>query len=209
MNNRRELVSGAVLLSVLAAASVLLSLAGVKIDDARDRAVEAAWIARIEGVVDADYDNDLYGSLRSSPNEVLFGTSTAARHWTLLRGDGVVGHAIEVPVPEGYGGEMGVLVGIGADGRITAVDVPEHSETPSYGGQVIASVRFLSSFAGRDGGEDSALWRVAPGEGAVDGVSGATITKTAVTNGVLRALRHYDAVAAPSRNENEPASGDE
>ena len=198
MKLNKEIVGGAILVVILAAASMLLSLAGAKIDLARERAMEAAWLKRIEGVIDADFDNDLTGTRQTVSNEVLFGTSTEAQYWTLLRGSDVVGYAIQVPVPEAYNGVMGVIVGIGADGRVSGVDVPEHTETPTYGGRLIASVRFLASFIDRDGREDSALWQVAPGEGAVDGVTGATITKTAVTNGVFRALRHYEVLTAAS-----------
>ena len=207
MRAKKEIVGGAVLVVVLAASSVLLSLAGVKIDLARERALEAAWLKRIEGVINAEFDNDLIGTRQTVSNEVLFGTSIEAQYWTLLRGSDVVAYAIQVPVPEAYNGVMSVIVGMGADGRVAGVDVPEHSETPSYGGRLIAGTRFLASFIDRDGREDGALWRVAAGEGAVDGVTGATITKTAVTNGVFRALRFYEVVTAASTSESKSRRG--
>ena len=204
---KKEIFGGAVLVAVLAASSMLLSVAGVKIDLARERAMEAAWLKRIEGVIDAEFDNDLIGTRRTVSNAVLFGTSIEAQYWTLLRGRNVVGYAIQVPVPEAYNGMMGVIVGIGADGRVTGVGVPEHTETPSYGGLLIASARFLASFIDRDGRGDGALWQVVAGESAVDGVTGATITKNAVTNGVFRALRIYEVLTAAGTAKSKSASG--
>ena len=83
---KKEIFDGAVLVAVLAASSMLLSVAGVKIDLARERAMEAAWLKRIEGVIDAEFDNDLIGTRRTVSNAVLFGTSIEAQYWTLLRG---------------------------------------------------------------------------------------------------------------------------
>ena len=193
MTFKREIVVYAVVVTALLAATVLLSIAGDGIDAARDRAKEQAWMRNIERVIDVVFDQDPLDSRQEVTNEVLFGTLSSAQIWTLVHGTIQAGHVIQVPVPEGYNGELSVTVGIDSTGRVTGVNVPVHNETSAYGARLIADEGFLRSFIGRSGTEKAALWEVTTGSGSIDGVTGATITKTAVTNGVLRALRQYEA----------------
>lgn len=193
MTRKRDIAAYAVVVTALLVATALLSLTGDSIDAARERAIQRAWMKTIERVIDVAYDQDPIDSRQAVTNEVLFGTLTRAQIWTLVNGSIPTGHVIEVPVPEAYNDELSVAVGIDSAGRVTGVNVPVHNETSDYGARLIADEGFLQSFIGRSGSEDAALWTVITGSGGIDGVSGATITKTAVTNGVFRALRQYQA----------------
>ncbi len=60
-------------------------------------------------------------------------------------GDEVLGYIVELTV-QGYGGDMEVIVGVGADSdRITGVKIGSHSETEDIGGRVTGNA-FLSQF---------------------------------------------------------------
>ncbi len=89
----------------------------------------------------------------------------------------IVGYAVKV-APVGFGGEIEMMVGIGADGKTTGVSVITMSETPGVGTKT-NSESFLSRFKGKDGS-------VAVGVD-VDAVTGATISSKAITAGVREA----------------------
>ena len=203
MISKREIAASAVVVTALLVATALLSIAGDGIDAARKRAKEQAWMRNIERVIDVVYDQDPIDSRQEVINEVLFGTLSSAQIWTLVDGTIQAGQVIQVPVPEGYNGELSVAVGVDSTGRVTGVNVPVHNETPDYGARLIAEEGFLRSFIGRSGTEDEALWAVTTGSGSIDGVTGATITKTAVTNGVFRALRQHKALAGAGEQRGE------
>ena len=88
--------------------------------------------------------------------------------------DGAVGYCVEVVVA-GFGGDLELMVGYDAQGRILGVRVVAHSETPGLG-ENVKNDSFLSQFEGKDGemtlGSD------------LDAISGATISSRAVTSGV-------------------------
>ncbi len=87
------------------------------------------------------------------------------------------------PVVEGYGGEIHLLAGLDARGRITEVRVLAHRETPAYM-QAVLDAGFLERLHGLRPGE-------IPG---VDVVTGATVTCRAIAEDLATA-----AVAAGTR----------
>ena len=90
-----------------------------------------------------------------------------------------VGYAVTV-APAGYGGEISMLVGIDAVGRVTGVVILSHSETPGLGSKVTGESWLSEQFVGTDG-------KGTVGNG-VDAISGATISSKAVTAGVTDAV---------------------
>ena len=91
------------------------------------------------------------------------------------KNDAVVGY-IFVTSGKGYGGNITVMTGIGADGVITGVKVLSHSETSSYGGKAIKN-DFTNEYKGK-------TVRVFVKGKNIDGWTGATRT----TNGVAAAV---------------------
>jgi uncharacterized protein with FMN-binding domain len=91
-----------------------------------------------------------------------------------------------VSLMEGSGYEDGLVVAVaaGADGTIEGVRVVEHNETPTIGGKV-AEEEFLAQFEGLAPTEVS----LAADGGPVDGVSGATVSSTAVAQMVRAGAR--------------------
>lgn len=96
---------------------------------------------------------------------------------------GIVFRTTEVTdVPRGYAGPVPVLVGIDKGGLITGVQILEHNETPSYVFNV-ESRSFLDQFTGL------AVTAPLQLDVDIDGVSRATVTAAAVTNGIRIASR--------------------
>jgi electron transport complex protein RnfG len=90
----------------------------------------------------------------------------------------LVGYAV-ISDGKGYGGKMKVIVGIDLDNRVAGVYVLSHSETVGVGSRATENT-FLIQF--NDKTLDNLQLR--SNGGAIDAVTGATISSTAVTNAV-------------------------
>lgn len=99
---------------------------------------------------------------------------------TLYRGKS--GCAIEV-APNGFGGEITMMVGVSKEGKVLGVQIVSHSETPGLGAKAQTDTDFLNSFLGLSG-----TVRVDKDGGEADTVTGATVTSRAVAEGVSAAL---------------------
>ena len=93
---------------------------------------------------------------------------------------GDAGYVVQV-APSGFGGNLDVMVGVGADGTCTGVSIISHAETSGLGANATKE-DFRAQFVGKanvavtkDGGDIAAL-------------TGATITSRAVCNGVNAAI---------------------
>ncbi len=93
--------------------------------------------------------------------------------------DMLVGYTVTVK-PQGYGGEIEMLVGIERGGSVQGIEIINMSETPGVGSRVKSDPGFLPQFKGMTG-------TLTVG-GNVDAISGASISSKAVTAGVNEAL---------------------
>ena len=91
------------------------------------------------------------------------------------------GWVIEV-TPSGFGGIVDMLVGVDPSGTVTGVSIIKMSETSGLGANA-ARESFRSQYEGKS---VSVALRKQGGE--IDALTGATVTSTAVTNGVNAAL---------------------
>ena len=99
----------------------------------------------------------------------------------------VTGVAYEIR-GSGYAGEMRLMLGVDADGRILGVRVLAHKETPGLGDKIEEKkgdwiLRFTGLFLGEPPVEK---WKVKKDGGQFDQFAGATITP----RGVVGAIRH-------------------
>lgn len=95
------------------------------------------------------------------------------------------GYAVEVK-PQGFGGEIDLMVGV-LDGKVAGVRIISHSETSGLGANAAAATSVGENFRGQFVGMSGTL-AVAKDGGAVEALTGATITSRAVTSGVNAAL---------------------
>jgi len=80
---------------------------------------------------------------------------------------------------KGYGGDVGVMVGINVqDDKLLGVGVTTHGETPGMGAKAKTDPSFVSQFKGQSATEPMKV--VADG-GSINAISGATITSRAVS----------------------------
>ncbi len=95
--------------------------------------------------------------------------------------------------PDGYSGEIRLLVGVLADGSISGVRVLAHRETPGLGDPIeIERSDWITGFNGRSlGNPVLAQWDVARYGGDFDAFTGATITPRAVVRAVKNTLIYF------------------
>lgn len=107
-----------------------------------------------------------------------------------------VGVVMEATAPEGYGGAIELLVGVGTDGEITGVRVvPPHNETPGLGDKIETKKSdWIHDFRGKSLENPKPQgWAVKKDGGDFDSFTGATITPRAVVQAVYDALAWYRA----------------
>lgn len=182
----------------LFAVVVTLALAGTQLLTreeiaAQRRAAEARAYSEI--LPPTRYDNALLDDVRPVDDRELLGLEQPGKILVARRGGQVQAVIVPATAPDGYGGAIGLIVGINADGSVAGVRVVSHKETPGLGDRIDArKSRWIEGFAGRSLGDPAAaLWAVKKDGGVFDQFTGATITPRAVTAAVKRALQYFEA----------------
>ncbi len=139
------------------------------------------------------YNNNPRDDLLLVKDEAHFKHSAVVRIYR-ARDDGQpVGLVLRHTATDGYNGEIVLLTGILANGRISGVRVVHHKETPGLGDPIeLSRSTWILGFSGRSLEDPVAdHWGVQRDGGAFDQFTGATITPRAVVRAVQRALAYY------------------
>jgi len=100
----------------------------------------------------------------------------------------ISGVAFKVVAPDGYSGNIDILVGVLPDGIVQGVEILTHAETPGLGSK-IQEDWFRSQFHGKSlAGAD---WRVKKDGGDFDQITGATISPRAVVGAIRKGLEFF------------------
>lgn len=97
--------------------------------------------------------------------------------------------------PDGYGGEIQLIIGIYFSGDIAGVRVvPPHNETPGLGDAIeIKKSNWILAFNGKNLQNPQAEnWSVKKDGGSFDQMTGATITPRAIVNAVYKTLVYFE-----------------
>lgn len=105
-------------------------------------------------------------------------------------GSETVGYTVKV-LPKGYGGDIELIVGISKDGTVSGINIGNMSETPGLGAKASDS-SFKDQFSGKSASEIALIKGSSSGENEISAISGATITSTAVTDGVNVAIELFN-----------------
>ncbi|PKM10680.1 MAG: electron transport complex subunit RsxG [Gammaproteobacteria bacterium HGW-Gammaproteobacteria-3] len=134
----------------------------------------------------------------------------AARETTIYRardnGEPVAA-VITALAPDGYNGNISLLVGILADGTLSGVRVVSHKETPGLGDSIETDrSNWILSFDGKSlAGLTDKQWAVKRDGGVFDQFTGATITPRAVVKSVKNALLYFQQHKVEIFSNTEPA----
>ncbi|HEX9874225.1 MAG TPA: RnfABCDGE type electron transport complex subunit G [Deferrimonas sp.] len=100
----------------------------------------------------------------------------------------LAGIAFKVVAPDGYSGNIEIMVGVDPEGRVVGIEILTHAETPGLGSKITAPV-FKDQFRGK--GLDDVDWRVKKDGGSFDQITGATVSPRAVVQAVKIGLEFF------------------
>ncbi len=113
------------------------------------------------------------------------------------------GVAFKVVAPDGYSGNIDIMVGVDPDGVVSGIEILTHAETPGLGDK-ITFPEYKQGFVGKS--LDNADWRVKKDGGEFDQITGATISPRAVVGAVKKGLEFFRenraAIDAPAQGVN-------
>ena len=135
------------------------------------------------------YDNDLL----QSPVQLSGQKSEPITIYRGIAGTQVSALAWEVS-SQGYAGEIRLLLGLDAEGKILGVRVLSHAETPGLGDKIeVSKDNWILGFNGLSlGNPPAAEWKVKKDGGRFDAFSGATITPRAVLQAIVSGLNFFN-----------------
>lgn len=190
----RDIVITTMLLGVFAAigagvVAVIHSATEARIEENRIAMTRMRVTQVLEGI---DYDNDPVTDHHRVGDDRLGGHDLPV--WLARRDGEVVGVALSVIAPDGYSGDIHLLVGVDTTGTLLGVRVTGHRETPGLGDDIeVDRSDWIHGFRGRSLGDPPIeLWRVRRDGGVFDQFTGATVTPRAVVRAVRGALLYFE-----------------
>jgi len=141
------------------------------------------------------YDNDVYADILYVHNSELLGTDEAVPVYRARKGGWPVAVVLAPVAPDGYNGNIRLLVAVRLDGTLAGVRVLAHRETPGLGDNIEADRSdWIRGFTGKSlNNPKQDRWKVKRDGGAFDQFTGATITPPAVVKAVKNTLSDYRA----------------
>ncbi len=158
------------------------------VDDIAARALEDKQNSLGQVIPDALHDNNLVA-------DTLTMTNPLGKEITVYRArkDGkVTGFAYEI-FGNGYAGEMKLMMGVDAAGKLLGVRVLAHRETPGLGDKIeVKKGDWILAFDGLSLGDPpAARWAVKKDGGQFDQFAGATITPRGVVGAIRGGLEFF------------------
>ena len=142
----------------------------------------------LEVVPQTHFDNDLLASCKvvKIPEAPFLNKIYIAK-----KGSNLTAYAIQATAPDGYSGNIVLLMGIQPDGTVLGVRTLAHKETPGLGDKIETRISdWIYSFTNRKFSlENEGEWRVKKDGGQFDQFTGATITPRAVVNNVRQSAK--------------------
>lgn len=197
---RYALILGAVALACTLMTSLIFGLTKSRIDE-----VTAAQQRRLllEVVPQEHFDNDLLATCKvlSLPERKFLN-----RIYIAKKSDKTTAYALQIIAPDGYSGNIVLLMGIEPNGNVLGVRTLEHKETPGLGDKIETRIDdWIYNFTNRlFSTENESEWAVKKDGGTFDQFTGATITPRAVVNVVKNSAKWVisDLANNPSGFEN-------
>lgn len=139
------------------------------------------------------HDNDIYSDVIAVQAPALLGSKDPVNIYRARMGGQPVAAVISSIAPDGYSGNIKLLVGIRYDGTLAGVRVVSHRETPGLGdGIEVERSDWILDFNGRSlSNPQESGWKVQKDGGQFDQFTGATVTPRAIVKAVYNTLHYY------------------
>ena len=182
---------GITLFAICAVAALVLGVTNnITAPVIEERNIQASNEARKIVLSEADEFKELDGMNSDIVLEVYEG----------IKDGQVIGYTIKTS-SKGYGGAIELMVGISKDGKITGVEIGNHSETPGLGSKATEPI-FKNQYVDKDVSNSLLVVKgSANNDNEISAISGATITSNGVTSGVNAAMKIYNEKLSGNDNE--------
>ncbi len=138
-------------------------------------------------------DNDIAQDSIELAASALLGTSDKSMAYRARKDQQPVAIIFNAIAPEGYSGNIHLLIGVYEDGSLAGVRAVKHAETPGLGDAI--EIRKSDWVLGFDGksleNPIPEAWLVKRDGGEFDQITGATITPRAIVKAVKKTLEYY------------------
>ena len=145
-------------------------------------------------IPDEMHDNELTAQCTLLLDKDALGTDIPMPAYIATNAGKPVAIAIEAIAPDGYNGNIKLIVGISTKGEVLGVRTLAHQETPGLGDKIdLRKSNWVSQFVGKVlGSADDKQWLVKKDGGDFDQFTGATITPRAYVKAVKNAVWYFN-----------------
>lgn len=182
---RYGLILGAIALLCTAVSTGVYLLTKGKIDEVT--AMQQRKLLE-EVVPTSHFDNDVLATCKLIKLE---NAPYLNRLYLAKKSENLTAYLIQSTAPDGYSGNIVLLMSIEPNGNVLGVRTLEHKETPGLGDKIETRISdWILSFTNKPFSlENEADWAVKKDGGQFDQFTGATITPRAVVNNVRRSAK--------------------
>lgn len=151
----------------------------------------------LHSIIEPDrYNNDITQDCVSLSSTLLGNTTNDKKvhiAYIARQDEQPIAIALTSTAPDGYNGNIELIIAVNMDDTISGVRVLKHQETPGLGDKVeLRKSDWINSFTGRKLlSEQDDRWAVTKDNGMFDQFTGATITPRSVVNAVKKALVYF------------------
>lgn len=182
-------------------------LTSERIEAEKRRAAEKALL---EIVSQDHHDNDMLSDVIELDAEIsaVLGLKTPTQIHVARKNDLVVAYVYPATAPDGYSGDIDMIVGVNIDGTLAGVRVLAHKETPGLGDKIdLKKSEWILHFTGHSlTNPEPEQWLVKKDGGEFDQFTGATITPRAVVRRVKQTLEFHQRFTQAQKNAAEHAN---
>lgn len=195
MNIIRNMIISAIVLALFAATGTFF--VSYTYDHTIDQINENKRLALLKAfhvLISPDsHDNDIFTDIIAVKDKSLLGSNKPVNIYRARKDNKNIAVIINSVAPDGYNGNIELLVAINFDGTLAGVRIVHHKETPGLGDAIeesrsdwITKFKHLSLT-----NPDKKGWAVKRDGGEFDQFTGATITPRAVVKAVYKTLLYY------------------
>ena len=143
-------------------------------------------------IIEDNYNNVIYQDCIILPSEAL-STAHPQKVYRARHNDKPIAAAITTIAPDGYNGNIELLIAINVDGSVSGVRSLKHQETPGLGDKIeVRKSDWIKSFTDKKLANDNdSRWLVKKDGGMFDQFTGATITPRAVVKAVRNTVIYF------------------
>jgi electron transport complex protein RnfG len=140
------------------------------------------------------HDNEMFRDCMLAPKDDKNGLSLDVIYRARMN-NAPVAAAIKTVAPDGYNGNIELLIAINNDGSVSGVRTLLHKETPGLGDKIeLRKSDWITKFSDKKViGENDNRWAVIKDGGMFDQFTGATITPRAVVKTVRKTVDYFKA----------------